>query len=77
MSVVMPTSTTSGDSGCKLAQHAFDGANTRRLASLNHRIAGDPALTGMNDAGLRAVSAGALRRRQRTQQVPQWPARQS
>ena len=44
------------------AQHAFDGANTRRLVLLDHRIAGDPALTGMNDARLGAFAAAYLRR---------------
>ena len=39
------------------AQHAFDGADTRRLAPLDHRIADNPALTGMNDARLAPFAA--------------------
>ena len=42
--------------GAQRTQHAFDGANTQRLAPLDHRIANDPALTGMHDARLGAFA---------------------
>ena len=67
----MPTSITSCDRGRNELSYAFDGANTRRLAHLDHRIADDSALAGMNDARPEPSPPRTSPDTSRTQHVPQ------